>query len=94
MIKLYICKDCNKLSLLDICNKCLNRIDEVEDYSSIYAKLLEYSRSSINNDMFALVELSKDGSKVKVIGRLLRKAEIHARLRLKVNDDGFEFEPI
>jgi RNA polymerase subunit RPABC4/transcription elongation factor Spt4 len=92
-MKLNICKRCKKIILVnDICPECLNKTDIVNiDPNDLEVNVIEYTKSNINNQLFALAELKFDGMSIRVLGKIDKPSN---RYKIKEFNDKIEFSAI
>lgn len=93
-IRLHICKRCNKivLPMSSICDNCLNNIDTVDlDDTQLDIRLVEYTKSMINNKLLGLFEIRFSDRSVRILGEIDKPA---TKFKVKEWNNKFEFYAI
>ena len=92
-MQLSVCKRCKRIILSsNICNNCLNKVDLVEVNSDkLDIDVIEYTRSMINNDLLALVEVRFDDMSIRVLAKIDKPSQ---RFKVKEWNEKFELYAI
>ncbi len=93
-VQLCICNRCKKiiLPINSICSNCLEKVDVVNVHNKrLDIRLIEYTRSMINNELLAFVEVRFDGMSIRVFGKIDKPSN---KFEVKEWNDRFEFSAI
>ncbi|GIU71011.1 MAG: hypothetical protein KatS3mg003_0490 [Candidatus Nitrosocaldaceae archaeon] len=92
-IRLNVCNRCKKIILVnDICPECLNKTDLINiDPNDLEVNIIEYTKSNINNQLFALADVKFGNMSVRVLGKIDKPSN---KYKIKEFSNRIEFSAI